>query len=157
VTDANLVLGRLDPETQLAGKVALEKDLAKKAIDKIASRLGYSRIDTATGLLRIMGANMASGIRLMSVKRGHDPRDFSLVAFGGAGPLHAVELARELRIPEVIIPLVPGCGSALGCLFVDVRHDFVQSIFETSDRFDVERINDAFSKLEANAKERLRA
>jgi len=156
VTDANLVLGRLDAQTQLAGRVSLRRDLAEKAIDKIATRLGYSRIDAATGLLRIMGANMAGGIRLLSVKRGHDPRDFSLVAFGGAGPLHAVELARELRIPEVIIPLVPGCGSALGCLFVDVRHDFVQSIFETSDRYDVDRINDTFAKLEVNAKERLK-
>ena len=157
VTDANVVLGRLGAQTQLAGKVALRRDLAEKAIDKIAVQLGYSRIDAATGLLRIMGANMASGIRLLSIKRGHDPRDFSLVAFGGAGPLHAVELAQELRIPEVIIPLVPGCGSALGCLFVDVRHDFVQSIFETSDRFDVDRINKAFVKLEANARERLKA
>jgi N-methylhydantoinase A len=157
VTDANLVLGRLDPATQLAGRVPLRPDLAENAIDSIAKRLGYSRVDAANGLLRIMGANMASGIRLMSVKRGHDPRDFSLVAFGGAGPLHAVELARELRIPEVIIPLVPGCGSALGCLFVDVRHDFVQSIFETSDRYDVDRINNAFTKLEITARERLRA
>jgi N-methylhydantoinase A len=157
VTDANLVLGRLGAQTQLAGRISLRRDLAEKAIDRIATRLGHSRIDAATGLLRIMGANMASGIRLMSVKRGHDPRDFSLVAFGGAGPLHAVELARELRIPEVIIPLVPGCGSALGCLFVDVRHDFVQSIFETSERRDVDRINDAFGKLEASAKERLKA
>jgi N-methylhydantoinase A len=157
VTDANVVLGRLGAQTQLAGRVSLRRDLAEKAIDRIAARLGHSRIDAATGLLRIMGANMASGIRLMSVKRGHDPRDFSLVAFGGAGPLHAVELARELRIPEVIIPLVPGCGSALGCLFVDVRHDFVQSIFETSERYDVDRINDAFIKLEANARGRLKA
>ena len=157
VTDANLVLGRLDPATQLAGRVPLRPDLAENAIDNIAKRLGYSRSTRQHGLLRIMGANMASGIRLMSVKRGHDPRDFSLVAFGGAGPLHAVELARELRIPEVIIPLVPGCGSALGCLFVDVRHDFVQSIFETSDRYDVDRINDAFTKLETTARERLRA
>jgi N-methylhydantoinase A len=147
----------LGAQTQLAGRVALRRDLAEKAIDKIAAQLGFSRIDAAMGLLRIMGANMASGIRLLSIKRGHDPRDFSLVAFGGAGPLHAVELAQELRIPEVIIPLVPGCGSALGCLFVDVRHDFVQSIFETSDRFDVDRINKAFARLESNASERLKA
>ncbi len=155
VTDANLVLGRLSPDTRLAGRVALRHDLATQAVDKVATPLGYKREDAAAGILRIMRANMAGAIRLVSVKRGHDPREFALVAFGGAGPLHAVELARELGIPEVIVPYYPGLGSALGVLYVEVRHDFVQSIFATNTRFDVATINQAFAKLEAEGSARL--
>ena len=154
-TDANLVLGRLGAETRLAGRVALHPELAEQAIDRIAEPLGYSRAEAATGILRVMRANMAGAIRLVSVKRGHDPRDFALVAFGGAGPLYAVELARELGIPEVIVPFRPGLGSAMGVLHVEVRHDFVQSIFATNERFDVGEINDAFAQLEARARARL--
>ena len=154
-TDANLVLGRLGTETRLAGRVALHPEIAEQAIDRIAEPLGYSRAEAATGILRVMRANMAGAIRLVSVKRGHDPRDFALVAFGGAGPLYAVELARDLGIPEVIVPFRPGLGSAMGVLHVEVRHDFVQSIFATNERFDVGEINDAFARLEARARVRL--
>lgn len=157
VTDANLVLGRLDPDTRLAGKVAMNRDLAEAAMGRIAKPLNLSTTEAAVGLLRIMRANMASGIRLLSVKRGHDPRRFSLVAFGGAGPLHAVGLARELGIPEVIVPFYPGCGSALGNLFVEVRHDFVKSLFETSSRYNPGRIQSVVADLESQARERLRA
>ena len=154
-TDANLVLGRLGAETRLAGRVVLHPEIAEQAIDRIAEPLGYSRAEAATGILRVMRANMAGAIRLVSVKRGHDPRDFALVAFGGAGPLYAVELARDLGIPEVIVPFRPGLGSAMGVLHVEVRHDFVQSIFATNERFDVGEINDAFARLEARARARL--
>ena len=154
-TDANLVLGRLGAETRLAGRVALHPALAEQAIDRIAEPLGYSRAEAATGILRVMRANMAGAIRLISVKRGHDPRDFALVAFGGAGPLYGVELARELGIPEVIVPFRPGLGSATGVLHVEVRHDFVQSIFATNERFDTAKINEAFATLEARARARL--
>jgi N-methylhydantoinase A len=157
VTDANLVLGRLDPDTRLAGQVAMNRDLAEAAIAKIAKPLNLSVTEAAVGLLRIMRANMASGIRLLSVKRGHDPRGFSLVAFGGAGPLHAVGLARELGIPEVIVPFYPGCGSALGNLFVEVRHDFVKSLFETSSRYNLGRIQSVVADLETQARGRLKA
>ncbi len=157
VTDTNLMLGRLAPDTRLAGKVALHRDLAAKAIGQIAMQLGMSDTDAAIGILRIMRSNMANGIRLLSIKRGHDPRLFPLVAFGGAGPLHAIELAREIGIPEVIIPYFPGCGSALGNLYVEVRHDFVRSLFETSSRYDLKRINAAFAALDAGARARLRA
>ena len=154
-TDANLVLGRLGTETRLAGRVALHPEIAEQAIDRIAEPLGYSRAEAATGILRVMRANMAGAIRLVSVKRGHDPRDFALVAFGGAGPLYAVELAHDLGIPEVIVPFRPGLGSAMGVLHVEVRHDFVQSIFATNERFDVGEIDDAFAQLEARARVRL--
>lgn len=157
VTDANLLLGRLDANTRLAGKVALNRDLAAKAIDRIAMQLGMSGTNAATGILRIMRSNMANGVRLLSIKRGYDPRQFSLVAFGGAGPLHAIELARDIGIPEVIIPYYPGCGSALGNLYVEVRHDFVRSLFETSAQYDLDRINATFEALDADARARLRA
>ncbi len=157
VTDANLLLGRLDPNTRLAGKVALDRDLAAKAIGRITTPLGMTETQAATGILRIMRSNMANGIRLLSIKRGYDPRHFSLVAFGGAGPLHAIELARDIGIPEVIIPYYPGCGSALGNLYVEVRHDFVRSLFETSAKYDLHRINATFEALDADARARLRA
>jgi N-methylhydantoinase A len=155
VTDANLVLGRLSGDTKLAGQVALRSDLAEQAVASVSGPLNCSLEQAAAGILQIMRANMAGAIRLMSVRRGHDPRTFALAAFGGAGPLHALELAVELRIPEVIIPYVPGLGSALGVLSVEVRHDFVQSIFATNTRFDVAELNAAFSKLEARARARL--
>ncbi len=154
-TDTNLILGRLGADTKLAGRVALHQDLAERAIDRIGAPLGYSRAEAAAGILRVMRANMAGAIRLMSVKRGHDPRTFALVAFGGAGPLHAVELARDLGIPEVIVPFRPGLGSALGVLHVEVRHDFVQSIFATNERFDTAEINSAFADLGSRARARL--
>ncbi|MGV3633776.1 MAG: hydantoinase/oxoprolinase family protein [Pseudorhodoplanes sp.] len=157
VTDANLLLGRLDSTTKLAGKVALDRDLAAKAMQRVAKPLGMSEAEAAIGILRIMRNNMANGTRLLSIKRGYDPRQFSLVAFGGAGPLHAVELAREIGIPEVIIPYYPGCGSALGNLFVEVRHDFVRSLFETSAKYNLDKINHTFEALDSDARERLRA
>ena len=155
VTDANLVLGRLSGDTNLAGQVALRSDLAEQATASISGPMNCSLEQAAAGILRIMRANMAAAIRLMSVRRGHDPRTFALAAFGGAGPLHTLELAVELNIPEVIIPYVPGLGSALGVLSVEVRHDFVQSIFATNTRFNVGEINAAFSDLEARARARL--
>ncbi len=157
VTDANLLLGRLGPNTLLAGTVALDRDLAAKAMARIAKPLGMSETDAAVGFLRIMRSNMSNGTRLLSIKRGHDPRHFSLVAFGGAGPLHAVELARDLGIPEVIVPYYPGCGSALGNLYVEVRHDFVRSLFETSAQYNLDKINQTFEALDADARARLRA
>ena len=155
VTDANLVLGRLSGDTKLAGQVALRSDLAEQAIASISEPMDCPLEQAAAGILQIMRANMAGAIRLMSVRRGHDPRTFALAAFGGAGPLHALELAVELGIPEVIIPYVPGLGSALGVLSVEVRHDFVQSIFATNTRFNITEINAAFSDLEARARARL--
>ena len=156
VTDANLLLGRLGTASKLAGRVGLSQELCAQAIDTVAEPLGYEREEAAAGILRIMRSNMAGAIRLVSVKRGHDPRQFALAAFGGAGPLHAVELARELEIPEVIVPYYPGLASAMGVLFVEVRHDFVQSIFATNQHFNADQIKRAFAKLESQGRERLK-
>lgn len=150
-TDAQLVLGRLG--TSLAGGTRiLDPEPAARAVGKVAAELGCSAEEAAVGILRVAAANMADALRIMSVRRGHDPREFALVAFGGAGPLHAVELARELGIPEIVVPPHPGTTSALGCLLVDTRHDvsamFIRDV-EAADPFEVES---AFLGLEASAR-----
>ena len=124
-TDAHLVLGRVSNDEFLDGRMALDRELATDAVRQgLAEPLGLSIDDAAEGLLRIANANMVAAIRLITVERGYDPRDFTLIAFGGAGPLHAVDIARELEMPEVIVPAYPGVTSALGLLFVDPLDDF---------------------------------
>jgi len=121
-TDANLTLGRLG--TQLAGGAKeLAPELSEKALQRVAQPLGLELAEAAGAVVKVANANMADAVRLVSIRRGLDPRDFALVAFGGAGALHGAEVARELNIPTVIVPPNPGVTSALGCLLVDIRHD----------------------------------
>jgi N-methylhydantoinase A len=129
VTDANLHLGRLDPEYFLGGRMPLDVDAAALALSSIGSKLGLEDAAFAEGMLAIVNANMADAMRTITVKQGIDPRDYSLVAFGGAGPMHAVWLAKELEIGEVIVPWSPGTFSAWGMLQTDIRHDVVRSFF----------------------------
>jgi len=129
VTDANLHLGRLDPEFFLGGRMQLDVEAAQRALSSIGSRLGLSDEAFAEGVLAIVNANMADAMRTITVKQGIDPRDYSLVAFGGAGPMHAVWLAEELEIGEVIVPWSPGTFSAWGMLQTDIRHDVVRSFY----------------------------
>jgi N-methylhydantoinase A len=125
VTDANLVLGRINPDYFVGGEAKLDRERAMKAIQtKIADPLGLSLMDAAAGIVAIVNAHMIRILRVVSVSRGLDPRAFSLVAFGGAGPLHAANLAAELGMPKVIIPEAPGVFSALGLLWADLRADF---------------------------------
>ncbi|RAQ98451.1 hydantoinase/oxoprolinase family protein [Thermogemmatispora tikiterensis] len=128
VTDAHVVLGRLLPEAFLGGSRRLDIALARQAVGRIAERLGTSLEEAALGIVRIANANMEAAIRLISVERGLDPRHFTLVAFGGAGPLHACELAASLSIPRVLIPAAPGVLSALGMLVADVLKDYVRTL-----------------------------
>jgi N-methylhydantoinase A len=130
VTDANAVLGRVDP-TMFPGVVTgAGLDPVRRAIDRYVGKpLGLETVDAAAAILAVAGNQLASAIRLVSVEKGHDPRDFALFAFGGAGALHAVELARELGIPKVLVPRFPGITSALGCVLADLRHDFVHTIW----------------------------
>ena len=129
ITDANLLLGRLNPEGLLGVGGAAPLDRIREIFDaKIGAHLGLAPDEVAGAIVRVANDKMAGAIRLMSLERGHDPRDFALFAFGGAGPLHAVALARELAIPTVLVPARPGITSALGCLVADVRHDFVKTI-----------------------------
>ncbi len=127
VSDANLVLGRLSPAGLLGGGMALDEDAARMALQPAAERLGMSVERTAHGLLGIVVANMVRAIRAISVERGHDPRDFALLPFGGAGPLHAGDVARALGISRMLVPLAPGILCARGLVVSDLRESFVLS------------------------------
>jgi N-methylhydantoinase A len=129
ITDANLVLGRLNPDRLLGVDHPVTLDHVRQAIeDKVGKRLGLDAEAASAAILRIANDRMAGAIRLVSLSRGHDPRDFALFAFGGAGPLHASALARELAIPTVLVPARPGITNALGCVVADLRHDFVRTV-----------------------------
>jgi N-methylhydantoinase A len=147
VTDAHLVLGRLDPERFLGGEMALDPDAAATALDGLAADVGLDRLAAADGVLRLANASMAQTIRSITVERGHDPRAFSLVAFGGAGPLHAAELAADLGIGEVVIPPHPGITSAAGLLTSDLRYDLMRTLFMTEGAIDGDLIDARFAEL----------
>jgi N-methylhydantoinase A len=133
VTDANLVLGRLLPEAFLGGTMSLDSGKAYDAVSRIAEQLGTTPEEAALGIIRVVNANMEAAIRLISVERGCDPRQFTLVAFGGAGPLHACELAAALGIPRVLIPTTPGVLSALGMLAADTLKDYVRTVMVSAE------------------------
>jgi N-methylhydantoinase A len=155
-TDANVVLGRLGSEL-IAGAMSLDGERAAEAVrGKVAEPLGLPLEEAAQAVLDVANANMADAIRLISVRRGYDPREFALVCFGGAGPLHGAALAKELSIPTVLVPPNPGTTSALGCLLVDVRHDLFTLMLGTVDDVDPDEVEKAFTELEAEAAERLR-
>ncbi|HWK45456.1 MAG TPA: hydantoinase/oxoprolinase family protein [Stellaceae bacterium] len=124
VTDANVVLQTLNPTHLLGGRMAVRQDLARQAVGRLAERLGMDVMATAQGILSVVTANMARAIRVISVQRGHDPRDYTLIAFGGAGPVHAARLARELDISRILVPRNPGILCAMGLLLTDLRADF---------------------------------
>ncbi|MEC9152762.1 MAG: hydantoinase/oxoprolinase family protein [Pseudomonadota bacterium] len=123
VTDANVVMQVLNPTELLGGRMKIDQDPAIRAIELLGQKLGLSTLDTAAGIVRVVTANMARAIRLISIQRGHDPRDYSLMPFGGGGPVHAGRLARELGIPRILVPRNPGILCALGLLLTDLRHD----------------------------------
>src|SRR5438309_6699229 len=128
VTDANIVAGRINPSKLLGGQLKLRDDLAAGAVRKLSRRLGTSTEETADRILRIVNSNMSKALRLVSVERGRDPREYSLIAFGGAGPVHACDLAEELEIKRIIIPIHPGLFSAFGLLTADLSRTFTQPI-----------------------------
>ncbi|MBV9757864.1 MAG: hydantoinase/oxoprolinase family protein [Alphaproteobacteria bacterium] len=155
-TDAHLVLGRLG-RGLAGGRVALDPALAAAAVRRgVAEPLGMGLHEAAAAVLRVANANMADAVRLISISRGYDPRDFALVAFGGAGPLHGAALARELAIPTVIVPPNPGVTSALGCLLVDIQHDLAASYIRPAAGADPAEIEAQFVALENEAWERMR-
>ncbi len=127
VTDANIVLQTLNPVELLGGRMPVRQDLARVAIDRLAAALGMDALATAQGIISVVTANMARAIRVISVQRGHDPRDYTLVAFGGAGPLHAARLAAELDVSRVLVPCNPGILCAMGLLLADLRADFAET------------------------------
>jgi len=156
ITDANLVLGRLDPQRLLGVSGAVDMaGLRAALLAQVGTPLGLDATAAAAAVLRVANDKMAGAIRMVSLSRGHDPRDFALFAFGGAGPLHAVALARELGIPKVLIPARPGLTNALGCVVADLRHDFVATINQPLTALIEGRIAAAFAAQVQAGRERL--
>jgi N-methylhydantoinase A len=154
-TDANMVLGRLG--TSLAGgKITRDPALAEDAVrTTVAEPFNMELHEAAEAIVRVANANMANAVRLLSISRGYDPRDFALCAFGGAGALHGAAVARELSIPTVIVPPNPGVTSALGCLLVDIQHDFSDSFMRAAESTDPADLEAAFQRIEDEARAQL--
>jgi N-methylhydantoinase A len=155
VTDANLVLGRIDPA--LGGKLQLDAEAATEAIRSVAEPLGLSVLNCAEGITQIVSENMAVAIRMVSTDRGRDPRDHTLVAFGGAGGLHAYEIARAVGIDNVLVPPFAGVACAFGATTMDVRHDLERTFYSGLDDVDLDALNEAFASLEGEVRELLAA
>jgi N-methylhydantoinase A len=157
VTDANLVLGYLDADGFLGGKHPLLRPAAGEAIDRVAAALGIGRDDAAAGVYRLINLKMADGIRLMTVRRGVDPRRFTLLSFGGAAGLHAVEVARELEIPRVVVPAVASVLSAWGMLTSDLRYEVSRTHIGEEATLDDQALRAVFAELEVEASSRVRS
>ena len=156
ITDANVILGRLSPERFLGGEMRLDRSAAERALrDRVAAPLGVTLERAASGMLQVAISAMANAVRHVTLERGLDPRDFTLVAYGGGGPLHAASVAKELSIGTVIIPQAPGHFSALGMLMADLRRDYVQTLFERLDDLEMHELEEQFQKLEAEGREAL--
>ena len=153
VTDANIVLGTLNPAEILGGRMKVRRDLAVAAVNGLADQLGMGLYETAQGIVSVATANMAKAIRVISVQRGYDPRDYALIAFGGGGPLHAVRLARELDVSRVVVPPTPGTLCALGLLQTDLKADFAQSRLMTLSPRGLDDVAEGYAALEAQAEE----
>ncbi|MEA2729159.1 MAG: N-methylhydantoinase, partial [Acetobacteraceae bacterium] len=150
VTDADVVLGWLDQDALLGGGLPIDLAAAERAIEMdVARPFGLSVREAAARIVEVVNSNMAQALRIVSVERGHDPREFSLIAFGGAGPVHAVALAEELAIPEVIIPPAPGAFSALGLVATDLKRDYARTLYADLEQVDPARVGDAFAAMEA--------
>ena len=149
VTDASVVLGYLNPRNFAGGQLTLDVDAAHRAVGGLAERLGMSVREAALGIHRVVNANMADQIRLGSVKRGHDPRKFALVAFGGAGPVHGGPLAADIGIPTMIVPENPGVLSALGLLVAPVEHEHMRTFVARTPDIDVANMRDVLATLDA--------
>ena len=148
VTDANMVCGVLDPNHFLGGRMKLDKEKAQRVLqEKLAKPLKLDLLEAADGVLKIIDAKMEEAIKAVSSARGYDIRDFTLVAFGGGGPMHAGRMALDLGIPSVLVPLTPGVHSALGLLMSDVKHDYVRSKLVGLDDLDLAEINHMFHQL----------
>ena len=157
ITDANVVLGRIDPQRFLGGEMQLDPERAVAAVQRVADDLGLGLLEAAEGIVTIANANMARAIRSRTIEKGPDPRDFTLVAFGGAGPLHAAEVAESLGVPEVLVPPHPGITSATGLLTSDLKYDQMRTVFMIEGGVDAERLDRELAELSAEVKDRLLA
>ena len=155
VTDANVVLGRLRPDRALGGEIDLDHDAALKAISRLGQELDLTPERTAEGILRLAAARMTASVKEISIMRGLDPRDFTLVAYGGAGPLHAAEIAKELGINKIVIPPMPGEFSAFGLLAADTRYDVSRTKLTPLNDISLEDLQDLLQPLREEMRRRL--
>jgi N-methylhydantoinase A len=151
VTDANVVAGRINPGYFLGGEIPLNVGLAERAIQPIAEAYRISIEEAAMGIIRLADSSMVNALKLVSVRRGYDPRDFTLIAFGGGGALHAGSLIRELKVRKAVIPTDPAVFSAWGMLVADLRQDFIKTFILRSDQVEPEIIEKLFSEMEEKA------
>jgi N-methylhydantoinase A/oxoprolinase/acetone carboxylase beta subunit len=156
VTDASVVLGYLNPENFAGGSLRLDVRAAAAAVESIAAPLGLDAVRAAAGIHRVVNARMADQIRLMTIQRGHDPREFTLVLLGGAGPVHGVALAEELGLRDVLVPEAPGVLSALGLLAAAVEHEHARTFPASLDGVDVDKVNALLRELDAAGRARMR-
>jgi len=157
VTDANLLLGHLDEDSPLAGGVRLDRSAAERVVARLGDDLGLGVEETAAGIVRVASAAMAQAVRVVTVERGIDPRDLALVPFGGAGPLHAAQIADELGMRRVLVPVASGVLSAFGLVVAERRRDLVESVLLTGDDLTTDRIGEAVERLAGGGREELRA
>ena len=151
-TDANLLVGRIDPDYFLGGEIKADMDAARRSFGTLSERLGMSVEETARGIIRIANNNMINALKLVSLNRGYDPRDFTLVAFGGGGAMHASALAAELNIPKVIVPVNCSVFSAWGMLMSDLRRDYVLTQLTTLNETNADKVAEAFAGMERQAR-----
>src|SRR5882672_6831084 len=151
ITDCNLVLGHLSEDNFLGGQMRLDPERARQAVKKVADPLGIDPVAAAEGVVRVIEVKMEEAIKAISTMRGHDLRDFMLLAFGGAGPVHAGRIARDLGMAGLIVPLYPGVYSAIGLIMSDVKHDYVQSKMQPMSALSADAVNRMFARLETLA------
>ena len=156
ISDAHAVLGRLDPHRFLGGRMTLDREAAVRVVQRLADELGLGLAETAEGILTIANSNMARAIRSRTIEKGHDPREFVLVAFGGAGPLHAADVAESLDIPTVLVPPYPGITSAAGLLTSDLKYDQMRTVFQLQGAVDAPTLNAELDELETELRGWLR-
>jgi N-methylhydantoinase A len=155
VTDANLMLGYLDSQSPLAGDVTLDREAAERAVGDLAIELDLSPEEAAAGIVRVAGAEMAQAVRVVTVERGIDPRELALVAFGGAGPLHAATVAEELGMTRIVVPNVSGVLSALGLVVSERRRDLVESVLLAGDSLTRKAVAEVVERLGERGRDEL--
>ncbi|MDP2900349.1 MAG: hydantoinase/oxoprolinase family protein [Candidatus Bathyarchaeota archaeon] len=155
ITDANLLLGRLNPGNLLSGGMPIYPEKGKAALEELGSKVSMGAEEAATSIIRIANSMMGKILRIVSVERGYDPRGFTLVAFGGAGPMHVCALAEELEVDKIIVPPSPGMFSALGLLTADMFHDYIRPVVKRVSQVDPREIERAFRAMEAEGRETL--
>jgi len=157
VTDANLVVGRINPDYFLGGEIKVSMDKARQSMQEIADFLAMSIEEAAMGVIRLADANMVNALKLVSVRRGYDPREFTIVAFGGGGSMHAAALARELRVKRILVPTEPAVFSAWGMLMADLRNDYIRTMVVRTDQIAPAELSRIFGEMETEAAQELAA